>query len=287
MPHVTIAVIRHSISCANMYHNMAESEDDPLAAAIENIPNPALSKHGRLMCRTYGPVLKGRLEAEGFDFGAALVGGSYLQRATETASLLFPGHRVARVPYLTEAGDVPVNQPDGGFVSSWPDALRYLVGTGARQFVVVSHGNYMRERVWPAVSSEAWRYVGNLDTIVIRGFLTQAGNLLQPKAHRIIYDGRITTETPGDTCKLPRGLAYIRDLARTRKTKQRGGFAPSVMGAFTKVAKPPSITDQNGGFIPSVMGSFAVNGLRLVPLCGYLGYKMFNAVRSTKKRSRR
>jgi len=271
MPHVTIAVIRHSISCANMYHNMAESEDDPLAAAIENIPNPALSKHGRLMCRTYGPVLKGRLEAEGIDFGAALVGGSYLQRATETASLLFPGHRVARVPYLTEAGDVPVNQPDGGFVSSWPDALRYLAGTGATQFVVVSHGNYMRERVWPAVSSAAWRYVGNLDTIVIRGFLTQAGNLLQPKAHRIIYDGRITTETPGDTCKLPRGLAYIRDLARTRRKK---------------VAKPLT-GGQAGGFAPSVMGAFAANGLRLVPLCGYLGYKMFNTVRSTKKRSRR
>ena len=281
-----------------MYHNRSFRNDacDPLANAIENIPNPVLSKHGKTMCREYGPVLKERLEAAGIDFGAALLGGSYLRRATETASLLFPGHTVARVPYLTEPGDIPVNQPDGGFTSSWPDALRHLAGTGQTQFVIVSHGNYMRERVWPSVSREPSAYMGNLDTIVIRGFLTREGNLLRPTAHRIDYDGRLTTESPGDSCSLPRSLAYIHQLARRtkkqqladqarmRKPRQTGGWIPSVMGSFVKVPKAPSVTDQKGGFIPSVMGGFVENGLRLIPLCGYLGYKMFKTTRKTKRR---
>jgi len=241
-----------------------------LANAIENIPNPVLSKHGKIMCREYGPVLKERLEAAGIDFGSALLGGSYLRRATETATLLFPGHTVARVPYLTEAGDVPVNQPDGGFTSSWPDALRHLAGTGRSQFVIVSHGNYMRERVWPSVSREPSAYMGNLDTIVIRGFLTREGNLLQPRVDRIDYDGRLTTESPGDSCSLPRSLAYIHQLARRTKKQQ--------------LADQARMRKQKGGWAPSVMGSFVENGLRLIPLCGYLGYKMFKTTRKTKRR---
>jgi len=272
MPHVTIAIIRHSISCANMYHNRSYRNDacDPLGAATEKIPNPKLSKHGRIMCREYGPVLKERLEATGIDFGTALIGGSYLQRATETATRLFPGHDIQQVPYLTESGNVPVNQPDGGFTSSWPDALKYLARTGKTQFVIVSHGNYMRERIWPSVSKEPSAYMGNLDTIVIRAVLTPLGNLLQPTAHRIDYDGRITTYTPGDTCALPRNLSYIRSLARKTKKQQ---LAEQARG-------------QTGGWSPSIMGPFVDNGLRLLPLCGYLGYKMFKG-RATKRRKAR
>ena len=272
MPHVTIAVIRHSISCANMYHNRSYRNDacDPLGTATEKIPNPKLSKHGRIMCREYGPVLKERLEAAGIDFGTALIGGSYLQRATETATRLFPGHDIHRVPYLTESGNVPVNQPDGGFTSSWPDALKYLARTGKTQFVIVSHGNYMRERIWPAVSKEPSAYMGNLDTIVIRAVLTPLGNLLQPTAHRIDYDGRITTYTPGDTCALPRNLSYIRDLARKTKKQQ---LAEQARG-------------QTGGWSPSIMGPFVDNGIRLLPLCGYLGYKMLGQKTRRKRRAR-
>jgi hypothetical protein len=270
MPHVTIAVIRHSISCANMYHNRSYRNDacDPLGAAIEKIPNPKLSKHGRIMCREYGPVLKERLEATGIDFGTALIGGSYLQRATETATRLFPGHDIKQVPYLTESGNVPVNQPDGGFTSSWPDALKYLARTGKTQFVIVSHGNYMRGLIWPSVSKEPSAYMGNLDTIVIRAVLTPLGHLLQPTAHRIDYDGRITTQTPGDTCSLPRSLAYIHKLARKTKKQQ---LAEQARGR------------QKGGWAPSIMGPFVDNGLRLIPLCGYLGYKMFRG-RKTRRR---
>ena len=33
---------------------------------------------------------------------------------------------------------------------------------------------------------------------------------------------------------------------------------------------------QQGGFAPSVMGSFAANGLSLLPVASYMGYRMMN-----------
>jgi hypothetical protein len=42
---------------------------------------------------------------------------------------------------------------------------------------------------------------------------------------------------------------------------------------------------QSGGFSPSVMGQFASAGLRMLPVAGYMGYKMFN--KTQKKRARR
>jgi len=46
---------------------------------------------------------------------------------------------------------------------------------------------------------------------------------------------------------------------------------------------------QSGGFSPSVMGAFASNGLRLLPIAGYMGYKMYSnkvQVKKTRKRTR-
>ena len=49
---------------------------------------------------------------------------------------------------------------------------------------------------------------------------------------------------------------------------------------------------QAGGFSPSVMGQFANAGLRLLPVAGYMGYKLFNkksrkARRKAGRRTRR
>jgi hypothetical protein len=53
-----------------------------------------------------------------------------------------------------------------------------------------------------------------------------------------------------------------------------------------------SHTSQNsvlhkGGFSPSIMGSFASNGLRLLPLAGYVGYNQFKNFSKTKRSTRR
>jgi hypothetical protein len=51
---------------------------------------------------------------------------------------------------------------------------------------------------------------------------------------------------------------------------------------WARTALPAS--GQRGGFVPSVMGSFVNNGMRLMPLAGYLGYKGFS--RQTKSKSK-
>jgi len=53
-----------------------------------------------------------------------------------------------------------------------------------------------------------------------------------------------------------------------------------------------SHTSQNsvlhkGGFSPSIMGSFASNGLRLLPLAGYVGYNQFKNFSKTNRSTRR
>ena len=44
---------------------------------------------------------------------------------------------------------------------------------------------------------------------------------------------------------------------------------------------------QAGGFNPTIMGQFASAGLRLIPVAGYMGYKMFNKKGSRKSRKSR
>lgn len=44
---------------------------------------------------------------------------------------------------------------------------------------------------------------------------------------------------------------------------------------------------QSGGFTPSVMGQFASAGLRLLPVAGYMGYKMWNKSHKAHKKSGR
>lgn len=43
---------------------------------------------------------------------------------------------------------------------------------------------------------------------------------------------------------------------------------------------------QRGGFSPSVMGSFITNGLRFVPIAGYMGYKMMERRRPHRRTHR-
>ena len=47
---------------------------------------------------------------------------------------------------------------------------------------------------------------------------------------------------------------------------------------------PVSKSKQVGGWSPSLMASFAVNGMRLLPVAGYMGYKMFKNNKTMKRK---
>ncbi len=71
---------------------------------------------------------------------------------------------------------------------------------------------------------------------------------------------------------------------RRRTQRQRGGFSCQNSSS--------SRTDgvyHRGGFSPAVMGQFATNGLRLIPIASYMGYRMVTKKkrRVTKKRNNR
>lgn len=46
------------------------------------------------------------------------------------------------------------------------------------------------------------------------------------------------------------------------------------------------LSRQMGGWSPTLMASFAVNGMRLLPIAGYTGYKMFKNWKKTQRRSK-
>ena len=45
----------------------------------------------------------------------------------------------------------------------------------------------------------------------------------------------------------------------------------------------PKFNSQSGGWSPTLMTSFATNGMRLLPVAGYMGYKMFKNKRKTRR----
>lgn len=226
MSPITIVIIRHAISCANMYQNMSYRMDefDPIESAIGNIPNPKLSFYGRKMCREYSKSLHEKLVNAGVDVDGAYYGCSYLQRTKETAGLLFSDKRIVRVPYITESGDIPVNQPDGGYKTSWPDALAYLRSKGRRTYILVSHGNFMMDNVWAATTQTRPKFVRNLDAILINGDLGASGWTSQPTLSRIDYDGEDYTHKLDDRCSLPRNMAFLKRLARRTRKQQHQDY---------------------------------------------------------------
>lgn len=68
--------------------------------------------------------------------------------------------------------------------------------------------------------------------------------------------------------------------SRRRTRRQQGGF-----GSRAERGRH-SLRSQNGGFTPSIMGAFASNGMRLLPVAGYMGYKMYSNEPKTRRRTR-
>ena len=88
--------------------------------------------------------------------------------------------------------------------------------------------------------------------------------------------GRLRSHAPQNS--VLRGAAHLRSPSRFRyRSTHRGGRLRS---------HAPQNFVLQGGFSPSIMGSFASNGLRLLPLAGYLGYNQFKNFKSSRKTRR-
>jgi phosphohistidine phosphatase SixA len=297
---------------------------NPIIDQSKDYLDPPLSTKGVKMARGYSTRLQERLRAAGINLETALIGASELRRAQQTAQLLFPAATVAKVPHFTEHGEIPENTPAAGLrhEPDWRGTLQYLASTGKSQMVIVGHGSYLRYTVWPSVSRAPSTYMGNIDAILIDAILTPSGLLLKPRARRINYDGPYNPNTArGDSCVLPHKLAHLTKMIRRRsaKTKKQRGGATSMplswydpSAAFRGTSSTPTgvgaagssdtwaraplpqrgglyPSPQRGGFHPSVMGAFATNGLRMLPVAAYMGYKQSRSQknRQTQRRVRR
>jgi broad specificity phosphatase PhoE len=308
-----LVLIRHSKSCANHVRHVAgtEDHDDPLMRASQQLRDPPLSAVGERMARNYGPRLRARLRAAGFDLNRAVIGSSQLRRAKQTAALLFDNRSdLTVVPHFTENGALPENTPKGMRYRKpdWGAFLRHLSTLPAQngEFIIVGHGSFLKG-VWHELTGQRWAGTfNNLDAFIVEP---------EGRVRVLRYQGDVSPTGP-DKCALPTKIAaddrmkrHTRKHHHSRSHKQRGGAAtPLPLGYFKDGAQlqytSASPTGANygvsnaswarapieqtggrrrtqrkgqaGGFAPSLMGSFAANGMTYLPsLALYTGYKLF------------
>jgi len=84
----------------------------------------------------------------------------------------------------------------------------------------------------------------------------------------------------------------LRNLQKTRKSRGSIRATPIVKNITVPIPKSNSTllkmkSEQTGGWAPSLMSAFTQNGMHLLPVAGYLGYKMFKNSRNKKSKNRR
>ena len=179
---------------------------------------------------------------------------------------------------------------------------------------LVAHGSYLRS-LWPRLTGKPRQQkLKNMDGILVEATLSPT-QLRVHSAKEILYSGR-SMDSVSDQCN----TGDKQKIARYRRDtmKRQGGGSSMSIGYFNNGLQMrgtegsptgtglAGMTDdyaraplpqsggrtrkqkrQGGGFSASVMGAFASNGLRLLPLAGYMGYRMYSNDASTRKRSRR
>ena len=295
--------MRHSKSCSN---HLRQSDME----ISSQIRDPGLTELGHRRAAEYGPVVQMRLRSLGFHTKNAIVCSSTLQRAKDTARLVF-GRDPIVLSGFAENGDIPENTPlDGSYQKpEWTPFLEHLrtLVTDGDSVAVVGHGSYLRS-LWPRLTdSPRKERLNNMDGILCEADLTKDG--LRIIHHQEIPYSGPTMHTQSDTCsagdteKITRlssmkgganmPLALFKDGAQMQGTyaeatgaQPAAWFRPALTqsgGKKTRRArKTRRTTKQGGGFTPSVMGSFATNGLRLVPVAAYMGYKMYSGKKTRK-----
>ena len=316
--------MRHSKSCCNHIRHDVNVQNIPLS---QKIRDPALSIEGRRVASLYGPILQRRLAAVGFDIGKAKILTSKLQRAKETAALVFK--RESRViDNFTENGAVPENTPASTPYKkpSWPAVVKQLADltSNGDSVVVVGHGSYLGS-LWPLLTGAPRKTrLNNLDGILLDITVSPSGDFIVHEHRDFLIPMTIKAKDRNDRCSVAdtRKIAALskmkqrksqrkqrRSQRKSRRTNQSGGFATSMPLGFHQAGaqftgtfpyptgdRPVFPTEGNfiraplpqaGGFSPSVMGAFAENGARLVPMAVYSGYKLMSNQKKTRKHKRR
>jgi len=282
--------MRHAKSCSNMLR------DEGLVTESKQLRDPSLSCVGRSIAAAYAPHIRSVLNKHGLRVNDALVGSSTLQRAKETAAILFPASASRRqlFPCFTENGNIPENTPKGKpyRAPSWTAFVEHLSTLDSPNIIVVGHGSFIRDTVWPAVTGKGKKArLNNLDGLLIDCDI-EAKGLHVHSYEEICYH---------DHAKLS---GHSRMVRKTQKQKQRGGGVnmplsyflngAQMRGTFGEPTGPTSAPSgpwvrppltQTGGFSPSIMGGFAVNGLKLAPIAAYMMYK--NRSQDQKKTRKR
>lgn len=222
--HIKLLLIRHSKSCSNLIREHGDRHTHrrkrrEMFAASQELRDPHLSVIGKRMAAAYGPALRAKAEAAGFDLETATIGSSALHRAKETVALLFPDTALTVFPHLTEHGRIPENTPrrHAHTRPDWRAFLRHLrvhratSEQATAQFIVVGHGSYLRG-VWKELTGRPWSTFHNLDAFVIEGDLDVRGHLHVEKTAPLPYTGRISAAGADDRCLMAAG---------PRKTKRR------------------------------------------------------------------
>ena len=167
MPSIKLFLMRHSKSCSN--HTREASEEDSVLVS-QSLRDPRLTVEGRRIAALYGPTLRARLRASGFDSDNCMVGCSRLGRARETAQLIF-NRKSTRLPHFTENGAIPENTPTTGHYTP-PDWGRFIAHLSTlvhegQSVAVVGHGSFLGS-LWPVFTgqSRAAR-LNNLDGILL------------------------------------------------------------------------------------------------------------------------
>ena len=279
--------MRHSKSCSNHLRQGAEN-------ISSQIRDPGLTVLGRQKAIAYGPILRTNLANNGFNVDSAIVCASTLKRAQDTARLVFDKEpRILQG--FSENGVVPENTPASGSYEKpdWKMFLKQLqlIAKDGDSLSVVGHGSYLRS-LWPLLTgAERKERLNNMDGLLCEADLTENGlhvtSYKEIPCSDLVAHGSDTCSL-GDTEKIKRlssmkgganmPLAFFKDGAQMQGTygEATGAswFRPTLYQTGGK--------KQRGGFSPSVMGSFATNGLRLMPVAAYMGYKMFTRKKAKK-----
>ena len=304
-----------------------EVESDPHVIVSKEIRDPGLSALGSSAARAYGPALRRSLAKEGFDLDGAFIGASALRRAQDTARIVF-GRDAIPLPHFTENGKIPENTPAGSpyAAPNWARFVAHLstLVTEGQSVAVVGHGSFLLS-LWPKLTGKArGKRLNNLDGILLEADIGPTGLRVRGSkeirapvspvgadkcdvedTRKIRGTSRSMTRQRGGNGSAGMPLGFFNDGAQMRGTMGEATGVGLAGSSGSWVRTPLNQTggrvtrrrsrgrrsrrSQSGGFNPSIMGAFASNGMRLLPMAGYLSYKMYSNQqqgRRTKRRTR-
>lgn len=215
MPRIQLFLMRHSTSCSNL---VRENETH----LSQRIRDPELSVEGQRLAERYRPHLQKKLEAEGFDMETAIIASSTLQRAKQTAAVVF-GKKPIPLPCFKENGAIPENTPVGDTYAPpcwkrFSDHIAELIEKSPKTTAVaaVGHGSYLRS-LWPTLTGHARRSrLNNLDGILLD--VDVRGRSLHILGHKEIRCP-FHISMKKDRCS----VTDTRKIAALRRGMQRGG----------------------------------------------------------------